>query len=268
MIYDIATLRVKYRDYRNIPQKIALESKKGNLIRIKRGLYTDNPKIDKPVIGNVCYGPSYISFEYALSYYGLIPEYVSMLTCACFGKKNRKTYSFAGIALEYRRIPDEVFPFGIHLFSNEEGIHYKMASREKALCDELYSKYPVRSIGDLKTMLFEDLRIDEEEFMKLDFPYIATIAPLYHSNTLNTLVKFIKGIQPQPVVTSEKSGFDLSGYLKTCIERLVTEDETKTNDDPGFKAVTASQKKGGRRNARREPRRERSDYWGMRTRSL
>lgn len=57
----------------------------------------------------------------------------------------------------------------------------------------LYSKYAVHSIKDLKTMLFDDLRIDENEFMKRDFEFIKKIAPLYHSNTLLTLTKYIGG---------------------------------------------------------------------------
>ena len=45
MIYDNNALNVLYKDYSNINQKICLETKNGNLIRIKRGLYTDNLKM-------------------------------------------------------------------------------------------------------------------------------------------------------------------------------------------------------------------------------
>ena len=63
MIYDMHTLKNKYSNYSNINQKISLESKNKNLIRIKRGLYTDDIERDAPIISNVCYSPSYISFE-------------------------------------------------------------------------------------------------------------------------------------------------------------------------------------------------------------
>lgn len=192
MIYDIEALKIKYRDYKNINQKIAIEAKKGHLIRIKRGLYTDNLDIDKPVIANLCYGPSYLSFEYALSQYGLIPEYVPMMTSACFGNRNSKRYTIKGVGYAYRRIPDTAFPAGISFMKNEEGVRFKIASKEKALCDQLYSKYPVRSIKDLEIMLFDDLRIDEEEFDKLDFPYIQQLIPLYRSNTLKTFGKYLE----------------------------------------------------------------------------
>ena len=45
MIYNNNALNTLYKDYSNINQKISLEIKNGNIIRIKRGLYTDNLKI-------------------------------------------------------------------------------------------------------------------------------------------------------------------------------------------------------------------------------
>lgn len=191
MIYDFQSLSIKYKKYSNIYQKINNECKKGILVKIKRGLYSDDLYNDKEVIANICYNPSYISFEYALSYYGVIPEFVSTFTSATFGKKNNKIYHTKDSTFDYRSVPDEVFPMGILIMKNSKDISYKIASKEKALCDLLYSKYPVRSIKDLKTLLFEDIRIDENEFLKMDVEFIKEIAPLYHSNTLNVLKKYL-----------------------------------------------------------------------------
>ena len=195
MIYTTESLNNMYKDYKNINQKISLETQKGNLIRIKRGLFSDDLIIDSPIIANVCYSPSYISFEYALSYYGIIPERVTLYTSAVYNKKNNKMYRLDNVAFEYRSIPNDAFNEGIIFLKNEEGIRYKIASKEKALCDTLYSKYPVRTISDLKILLFEDLRIDEDLFLKLDFEFIFKVAPLYHSNTLLTLKKYLKELQ-------------------------------------------------------------------------
>ena len=191
MIYDFQNLRIKYKEYSNIYQKINNECKKGILVKIKRGLYSDDLYNDKEVIANICYNPSYISFEYALSYYGVIPEVVSTFTSAPFGKKNNKIYHMKDCTFDYKNVPDEVFPMGILIMKNSKDISYKIASKEKALCDLLYSKYPVRSIKDLKTLLFEDMRIDENEFLKMNFEFIKEIAPLYHSNSLNVLIKYL-----------------------------------------------------------------------------
>ena len=191
MIYDFQSLSVKYKEYSNIYQKINNECKKGILVKIKRGLYSDDLYNDKEVIANICYNPSYISFEYALSYYGVIPEFVSTFTSATFGKKNNKIYHMKDFTFDYRSVPNEVFPMGILIMKNSKDISYKIASKEKALCDLLYSKYPVRSIKDLKTLLFEDMRIDENEFLKMNVEFIKEIAPLYHSNSLNVLKKYL-----------------------------------------------------------------------------
>ena len=191
MVYDFQNLRIKYKEYSNIYQKINNECKKGILVKIKRGLYSDDLYNDKEVIANICYNPSYISFEYALSYYGVIPEVVSTFTSATFGKKNNKIYHMKDSTFDYKSVPDEVFPMGILIMKNSKDISYKIASKEKALCDLLYSKYPVRSIKDLKTLLFEDMRIDENEFLKMNVEFIKEIAPLYHSNSLNVLKKYL-----------------------------------------------------------------------------
>ena len=191
MIYDFQSLSIKYKQYSNIYQKINNECKKGILVKIKRGLYSDDLYNDKEVIANICYNPSYISFEYALSYYGVIPEFVSTFTSATFGKKNNKIYHMKDFTFDYRSVPDEVFPMGILIMKNSKDISYKIASKEKALCDLLYSKYPVRSIKDLKILLFEDMRIDENELLKMNVEIIKEIAPLYHSNSLNVLKKYL-----------------------------------------------------------------------------
>ncbi len=192
LIYTNDSLAVHYRNYSNINQKISLETRKGNLTRIKRGLYTDNLDQDAPIIANICYSPSYLSFEYALSFHGLIPEYVSTYTSAVFGKKNSKRYRTDDAIFEYRSIPDRVFPEGILFLKNSNDMYYKIATKEKALCDTLYSKYPVRSLAALNILLFEDMRIDENEFSALDFDLIAQIAPGYHSSTLSMLQKLIQ----------------------------------------------------------------------------
>ena len=191
MIYDLQSLKIKYKDYKNLNQKISIECKKGNLIRIKKGLYSDNINIDKQVIANICYEPSYISFEYALSYHGLIPEHVSVITSATYNKKNNKRYIANGQIFEYKSIPNAAFPYGIIFLTNEEGIKYKIASKEKALCDLLYIKKPVRSIKDLKILLFEDLRIDEEYFKSLNIEFIKSFGNKYRSNTIKILIKYI-----------------------------------------------------------------------------
>jgi len=44
------------------------------LFKIVNGLYETNPYTPPYLLSGTIYGPSYISFEYALSIHGLIPE--------------------------------------------------------------------------------------------------------------------------------------------------------------------------------------------------
>ena len=69
--------------------------KKGLLISLRKGIYILNPddrKIEtsQTVIANILYQPSYISLEYALNFYGLIPESVNDVTSV----STRKTTVF------------------------------------------------------------------------------------------------------------------------------------------------------------------------------
>lgn len=60
--------------------------RKGYLIPIRRDLYliknTKGVPLNSFEIAPIIYGPSYVSFESALSYHGWIPEAVRTTTCA------------------------------------------------------------------------------------------------------------------------------------------------------------------------------------------
>ena len=81
---------------------------KGLFSRLKRGVYalkTDLPSEEE--IANAIYKPSYVSFEYALAYYNLIPEMVYTITSAT--TKPTRLFDVSGIAYSYRTIKKEVF---------------------------------------------------------------------------------------------------------------------------------------------------------------
>ena len=95
MIKTIDMLLYEYRYYSNIYNKIAVEEKNNNLIKLKRGLYETNKDADPFTIANVLLSPSYISFETALAYYGMIPERVYAIKSASFKKNKKKEYKNA-----------------------------------------------------------------------------------------------------------------------------------------------------------------------------
>ena len=192
MIYSFDDLALKYRDYSNIKSKINREVHSGKLIQITRGLYETDANVTGKYLAGRIFGPSYLSFDYALSIYGLIPEAVyKTYTSASFQKKKTKKFENQYGLFTYRDIPSDVYPLGVLLYE-ENGYSYQIATPEKAICDKLYSLPPVSNLTEFSALLFDDLRIDENEFKKLDMEVIEKLAPLYRANNLKFLIKFVR----------------------------------------------------------------------------
>lgn len=192
MILSQEDLKIKYKEYSDVKGKIRREVADGNLIPLMRGLYETDATVSGKCLAGHIYGPSYLSFDYVLSVYSLIPETVyNTFTSATFKKSKTKTYQNHFGTFIYKDVPDAVYSLGV-LIREENGYSYLIATPEKALCDKLYSLTPVNTMKGLLALLFEDLRIDEGEFRKLNTDELCELAQLYKSTTLNTLVKLIR----------------------------------------------------------------------------
>ena len=191
MVISSEELLFENRSYA-VPQiRIQRMVKKGELIPLKRGMYETDSTAPGFLMANAILGPSYISFEYALSYHSMIPERVITYTSATFGQNKKKEFMNSFGTFTYRDIPQEVFPYyySRELYGNRP---YLIASREKALCDQLYIATPIRGIHDFEEFLFDGMRLDEDIFDSLDFEKIKRIAPLYHKTNLYQLEKLIE----------------------------------------------------------------------------
>ncbi|MDC7226180.1 MAG: hypothetical protein PQJ61_05405 [Spirochaetales bacterium] len=183
-----------FKGYSNPNSKIKQQINTGNLIKLKRGLYLRADQLhDSSVLAsaaNVLYGPSYISFDYALRFYGLIPEAVRNITSATFKKNRSKFFNNAAGTFFYRDIPSIVYPKGI--YRNTEGSSaFLIASPEKALCDKLFTIKSVRSIAGIEALLFEDLRLDEDRFNELDFLEMKELSLLYKTETTAGFYRYL-----------------------------------------------------------------------------
>lgn len=112
--------------------------KKGLVIQLRRGLYLlnwDKDDVKPDILASRLYEPSYISLEYALSYYGIIPEAVFTITSV----STRKTAEFRveGIG-NYSFQQIKPLAFGGYTNYLENGISYQLAEPEKALLDFFY----------------------------------------------------------------------------------------------------------------------------------
>jgi hypothetical protein len=163
-----SVLATELGGYSAILAKASALVKKGDLIRIKRGLYCLSPEVsgqdlNLPMIANTLYAPSYLSFESALAFYGLIPERVTETMSAC--TKRGKRYQTPIGVFSYQTVPADWFAIGVQSLPTDAG-NILIASPEKALGDLLLTRTHLRitSPKSLRSFLEEDLRFDFDAF--------------------------------------------------------------------------------------------------------
>ena len=184
--------QLRQQGYRNPQTKIQRLVREKKLIPVRRGLYETDPHVEPFFLAGVIYGPSYVSFASSLSLTGMIPERVYACTSATQYKNRRKEYQTPFGTFLYQDVPASVYPYGVIWKTDGKTYSYQIATPEKALCDMLYIQKPsVYSMVDLEHLLFADLRIDEEEFSKLNREDLQFLCPRYHKATLRQLSLFL-----------------------------------------------------------------------------
>ena len=155
-------------DYKNPNDKIKNMVKSGEIIRIKKELYVTgdlfrDDKVSPELLANTIYGPSYVSLEWALSHYGLIPERVYEITSIT--TKMVKNYDTPFGRFSYIKGNKSLYPIGIVLEQNSDNTSYMIASKEKAICDKLIytPNLGITSQKAMREYLEEDLRIDLDD---------------------------------------------------------------------------------------------------------
>lgn len=191
MIVTTSILSQNLSNYKNKNDKISRMIKNKELYPINKGIYETDKSTSPIYLTGYIYGPSYVSFDYALSRYGLIPEAVYEYTSATCEKKKKRFFKNYFGNYSYRDIPVTAFPFGINLIE-EKGYSYRIATPEKALCDKLYTLSPVKNKKELEALLFDDLRIDKDEFNKLNKDDIIFLSNKYKSTNIRLLVNYVR----------------------------------------------------------------------------
>jgi len=136
--------------YRNV--------KNGYILKIRNNLYKFSDEyVNEMLIANKIYQPSYISFEYALNFYGIIPETVYKITSAT--TRTTREFVVQKLSYVYHHLKKEVFTGYIKKSFREQTI--LIAEPEKALADYLYfvnlGKKPLGSRLNLKEINREKL---------------------------------------------------------------------------------------------------------------
>ena len=171
--------------------------RQGIIIRVKKGLYVFGDKdrkypYSKELLANLIYGPSYVSLDYALAYYGLIPERVEALTSVT-PNRTRRFSTPVGLFL-YRQIPARAYEEGMVRVEGEHSQAFLIASPEKALADKIVSVRgaSIASIGEMGRFLEEDLRIDSGAIRSLSAERIEEFAGRYRSLRLKRLSGYLR----------------------------------------------------------------------------
>ncbi len=191
--FDYSYLVNLLKDYNSPRDKISRMIKKKEILQIKKGLYVLSPQlgtqINLKVLANLIYGPSYISLEYALSYWGLIPEKVEEIT-SMTNKRNKIFETQVG-TFAYKYLENSKYSVGIDRIPGENGA-FLIASKEKAICDRLALVKDL-SIGGMAEFLEADLRLDMDELSSLNIELVRGIATVYRKKSVTAFFKWLTG---------------------------------------------------------------------------
>lgn len=187
-------------EYNRPNDKISELLKSGELISLKRGLYIAGAELDLPVpqpflMANHLRGPSYVSLESALSYWGIIPDRVHEITSVTL--KTSKKYTTDVGRFSFLHLASPYYSFGVESLQLTAKQTVLIASREKAICDKiiLTSGVLLRSISQTKSFLLDDMRMSEEILRSLNTSTIASwIDDAPKSASIAMLVKTLNAL--------------------------------------------------------------------------
>ena len=188
------------KDYKRPNDKISELIKSGELIPLKKGLYIPGIKTDLTgpetfLIANHLWGPSYVSLESAMSYWGLIPERVYEIKSITM--KLSKKFKTPKGRFSYRFMPSPYYSFGIRSIELSPGQVALVALPEKALCDKIIATtgLVLRSPVQTRSFLLDDLRIDPEWLRKLNLRELHSwIEDAPKKESLKMLVKTLENL--------------------------------------------------------------------------
>lgn len=166
--FRTSVLQDLYPDITKLSWKARQLEDAGKIMRLKRGLYVNKTGcINEFLIANHLHGPSYISMQTALRYYGLIPESVYQFISVTISAA-KKYHTPLGL-FSYVHCTSEYYPVGIQNLSDGDN-SFLIATPEKALCDLVCftPNLNLRYRKEIHDWLLNDLRFDMEALLRFD----------------------------------------------------------------------------------------------------
>jgi predicted transcriptional regulator of viral defense system len=157
-VFSASEAKTIFFDQKNILVQIAFWLKKGYLKKIKHGLYIlakDSGSVEPMLLAGKIYEPSYLSLEFALNYYGIIPDIPGTYTSVT--SKTTKYFKNQFGNFTYQKIKSEIFTG--YETKVEKNVSFNIATPEKALIDYLYlNKNKIKD----DIYFWKEMRIDED----------------------------------------------------------------------------------------------------------
>lgn len=197
---EAQTLMASMHDYVNPRDAIFRMVKGGELIRLKNGFYlisrfAKEGTIPFEQIANLLYGPSYVSLEWALSFYQFIPERVTTVTSMTTGSK--KEYVTPIGTFTYLPLNLARYSIGIHYQPDQLG-GFLIGTPEKALADWVFQTCQGLNEIELRNDLLESKRMEIDSLQSLNLDLLWSIAYRYDSKIIYTLFEVIKALCKNP----------------------------------------------------------------------
>jgi len=197
--FDYQTLMAVLSSYSNPRMKINSLLKRGVIIRVKKGIYVFGSEFrkrpfSKELLANWIYGPSIVSMDYMLSWYGLIPEAVTLITSST--AKRQKNFKTPVGDFVYKQVPYDYSVLGMCHIENEAG-GFLAGTPERALADKVRETRGnnMKNLKETGQFLFDDLRIDQDMFIKLDKGLLASLAKAGRSGKIEHCHKLLIKMQ-------------------------------------------------------------------------
>jgi predicted transcriptional regulator of viral defense system len=194
--FDYVALMSALKGYARPRDKVTALLRQGTVVRVKKGLYVFGAEVRRgpfslEILANTIYGPSYLSLQYALAHYGLIPEGVTEVTSVSLARGKR--FETPVGRFSYHAVPERAFGIGVDQLEIAKDVSCLMATREKALADTLYLTKALRltSAREMRSYLTDSLRIDEDALAELDGEALGAIAERYDSGRVSLLANTI-----------------------------------------------------------------------------
>jgi len=194
--FDYLALMGALKDYKRPRDKVTKLLRRGEIVRVKKGIYVLGPHlrqgtaVSREILGNLLYGPSYLSLDYALSWHQLIPERVETVTSVTTHKS--KSFSTPLGRFTYQHVKAQYYSPGITARILPDGRGFLIAGPEKAIADKVYFSRGLRSKTDMQQYLFSDLRLNKDEVTQLDTGFIRELAAMENKTSLRLLAELLE----------------------------------------------------------------------------